>query len=91
MTVAGNQIEMQHQQLGNCNLIEKGPFVGIQLGKVNVQQQALLHCTEGRTKAVLIPSVPSIIVPFGCIFKRFDPIPWRPQEFRKQFCSWIKV
>lgn len=75
MTVTGNQLEMQYQKLGKCNLIEKGPFAGMQSweGSVGNRRLCLLHCTEGRTKAVLILSVPSIIVLFDCTFKIFDP------------------
>jgi len=30
MVVTGNWREKQHQQLGNCDLIEMGPFAGVQ-------------------------------------------------------------
>lgn len=91
MVFAGDQIEMQHQQLGNCNLIGKGPFAGVQSWERSMGNIRLCYAAEARIKAVLLLSVPCTVVPFDCTLERFDPTPWRLQEFRNHFCSWIKV
>jgi len=46
MVVTGNQLEMQHQQLINCNLIEMCPFEGVQSWESEwaIGGSAMLHC-----------------------------------------------
>ena len=97
MVVTGNQIEMHQQQLGNCNLIEMGPFAGVQSWERWMGNSRLCYVAqlaggaEEKGQPHPLCSSHHDIIWLSWFVKRFEPTPWRPQEFRNRFCSWIKA
>lgn len=88
---------MQHQQLGNCNLIEMGPFVRVQSWERWTSNCRLCYTAqlagggEGKSHPNPLCSSHHCIIWLPWFIEKIGPSPWRPQEFRNQFCSWLQA